>query len=130
MVSGFSFCIRPKENANRLDQGLNSSHRFHFISTITITLSVPPLCVHVYIVDHSRGWPEGSLFDSYLHQGVGEGATPCWLTLVEGDPKAPFSIAITQRCKGGRYSLLWITPLTLDPYLITLTGLNPGLYDH
>ena len=26
--------------------------------------------------DHSRGWPEGSLFDSLLHQGVGEGATP------------------------------------------------------
>ena len=26
--------------------------------------------------DHSRGWPEGSLFDSLPHQGVGEGATP------------------------------------------------------
>ena len=26
--------------------------------------------------DHSRGWPEGSLFDSLLHQGVREGATP------------------------------------------------------
>ena len=26
-------------------------------------------------------------------------------TLVEGDPKAPFSIATTQRCRGGRYSL-------------------------
>ena len=26
--------------------------------------------------DHSRGWPEGSLFDSLLHQSVGEGATP------------------------------------------------------
>ena len=26
--------------------------------------------------DHSRGWPEGSLFDSLQHQGVGEGATP------------------------------------------------------
>ena len=25
---------------------------------------------------NSRGWPEGSLFDSLLHQGVGEGATP------------------------------------------------------
>ena len=28
------------------------------------------------LVDHSGGWPEGSLFDSLLHQGVGEGATP------------------------------------------------------
>ena len=25
--------------------------------------------------DHSRGWPEGSLFNSLLHQGVGEGTT-------------------------------------------------------
>ena len=25
-------------------------------------------------------------------------------TVVEGDPKAPFSIATTPRCKGGRYS--------------------------
>ena len=26
--------------------------------------------------DHSRGWPEGSRFDSLLHQCVGEGANP------------------------------------------------------
>ena len=32
-------------------------------------------------------------------------------TLVEGDPKAPFSIAITLRCRGGRYSILRIAPL-------------------
>ncbi len=25
-------------------------------------------------------------------------------TVVEGDPKAPFSIATTPRCRGGRYS--------------------------
>ena len=25
--------------------------------------------------------------------------------LVEGDPKAPFSIATTPRCRGGRYSI-------------------------
>ena len=30
--------------------------------------------------------------------------------LVECDPKAPFSIATTQRCRGGRYSFLWIAP--------------------
>ena len=28
-------------------------------------------------------------------------------TLVEDDPKAPFSIATTPRCWGGRYSFLW-----------------------
>ena len=32
-------------------------------------------------------------------------------TLVEGDPKAPFSIAITPRCREGHYSFPWIAPL-------------------
>ena len=32
-------------------------------------------------------------------------------TLVEGDPKAAFSIATTQKCWGGRYSIPWIAPL-------------------
>ena len=32
-------------------------------------------------------------------------------TLVEGDPKAPFSIATTQRCRGGHYSIPGIAPL-------------------
>ena len=38
----------------------------------------------------------------------------CWhlnkvklATVVEGDPKAPFSIATTPRCRGGRYSFPW-----------------------
>ena len=41
------------------------------------------------------------------------------VTLVEGDPKTPFSIATTLRCRGGRYSI------TLDPYLIMLS-VKPG----
>ena len=32
-------------------------------------------------------------------------------TVVEGDQKAPFSIATTPRYNGGRYSYPWITPL-------------------
>ena len=32
-------------------------------------------------------------------------------TIVEGDPKAPFSIATTPRWRGGRYSIPWIAPL-------------------
>ena len=32
-------------------------------------------------------------------------------TVVEGDTKAPFSIAITPRLRGGRYSFPWIAPL-------------------
>ena len=32
-------------------------------------------------------------------------------TVVEGDQKAPFSIATTPRCRGDRYSFPWIAPL-------------------
>ena len=32
-------------------------------------------------------------------------------TIVKGDPKAPFSIATTPRCRGGRHSFPWISPL-------------------
>ena len=32
-------------------------------------------------------------------------------TVVEGDPKAPFSIATTPRCRGGHYSFPLIAPL-------------------
>ena len=31
-------------------------------------------------------------------------------TVVEGDQKAPFSIATTPQCRGGRYSFPWIAP--------------------
>ena len=33
------------------------------------------------------------------------------MTLVKGDPKAPFKIPTTLRCKGGHYSFPWIAPL-------------------
>ena len=31
-------------------------------------------------------------------------------TLVEGDPKGPFSIATTSSRRGGRYTIPWIAP--------------------
>ena len=34
-------------------------------------------------------------------------------TVVEGYPKAPFSIASTARFSGGRYSFPWFSPLSL-----------------
>ena len=67
------------------------------------------------------------------------------MTLVGGDPKAPFSIATTPRCRGGRYSIPRLLHFTLDPHLIMLRRnqvplieslvwldlvLNPGLPDH
>ena len=69
-------------------------------------------------------------------------------TVVEGDPKTPFSIATTLRCRRGRYSFPWIVPLypRYVPYNAVLSkevsstifkslvwldlGLNPGLPDH
>ena len=42
-------------------------------------------------------------------------------TIVEGNPKAPFSIATTPRRRGGRYSFPGLLYFTLDPYLIMLS---------
>ena len=53
-----------------------------------------------------------------------------WLTIVEGGQKAPFSIAITQKCMGGYYSFPWIAPLTLDPYLVILSFKQRGIKYH
>ena len=33
------------------------------------------------------------------------------VTIVEGDLKAPFSIATTPKCMGGRYSFPWVAPI-------------------
>ena len=48
-------------------------------------------------------------------------------TIVEGDPKAPFSIDITPSCKEERYSFPWIAPLYFDPYLIMLSAKQGGI---
>ena len=42
-------------------------------------------------------------------------------TVVEGDPKAPFSIATTPRYWGRCYSLPWIAPLYPEPCLLMLS---------
>ena len=52
-------------------------------------------------------------------------------TFVEDDPKAPFSIATTPRCRGQRYLIPWIA--SLYPLIFTWVwldlGLNHGLPD-
>ena len=42
------------------------------------------------------------------------------VTVVEGEQKAPFSIATTLRSRGGRYSFPWIAPLYpwYVPYIV------------
>ena len=37
-----------------------------------------------------------------------------WSTGVEGDLKAPFLVATTQRYREGHYPFPWIAPLALD----------------
>ena len=51
-------------------------------------------------------------------------------TIVEGNPKAPFSITSTPRCKGGRYSFPGLLYFTLDPYLIMLSVKQGGIKYH
>ena len=43
-----------------------------------------------------------------------------WLTIIEGNPKVPFSVSITPEFRGKHYSFPWIAPLILDPYLLIL----------
>ena len=50
--------------------------------------------------------------------------------MVEGNPKTPFSITNTPRCKGGRYSFPWMAPLTLDLDLIMLSVKQGGIKHH
>ena len=51
-----------------------------------------------------------------------------WPTVVEGDLKAPFSIATTPRYRGGCYPFPWIA--LLDPYLIMLSVKQRGIKYH
>ena len=51
-------------------------------------------------------------------------------TIVEGNPKAPFSIATTPRCRGRRYSFPELPYFTLDPYLIMLSVKQGGMKYH
>ena len=42
------------------------------------------------------------------------------VTLDEGDPKAPFTLATTLRCRGGFYSIPWIgllSPRSIPCYI-------------
>ena len=51
-------------------------------------------------------------------------------TIVEGNPKAPFSIATTPMCRGGRYSFPGLHYFTLDPYLMMLSVKQGGIKYH
>ena len=45
-------------------------------------------------------------------------------TVVEGDPKAPFSLGITTKCRRGRFSFPWIAPLY--PWSVSWLSVKQG----
>ena len=49
------------------------------------------------------------------------------MTIVEGDPNAPFSMATTPRCREGRHSFPRLLYFTLDPFLIMLSVKQVGI---
>ena len=51
-------------------------------------------------------------------------------TVVEGDPKPPFSIPTTPRYREGRFSFPVLLHLNLDPYLIMLSVKQGGIKYH
>ena len=79
MNSLFYYAINTNKDYKGVSKVLSSFANLYFNAYFMYKSNVY-LCVnYIYkskVGDHSRGWPEGSLFDSLLHQGVGEGATP------------------------------------------------------
>ena len=51
-------------------------------------------------------------------------------TIVEGDQKAPFSIATTLRCRGGATTFPGLLHFTLDMYLILVSVKQGGIKYH
>ena len=52
------------------------------------------------------------------------------MTVVEGDLKAPFSIATTLRYREGHYSFPGLLHFTLDPYFIMQSVKQSGIKYH
>ena len=50
-----------------------------------------------------------------------------WADYYRGRPEGSFSIANTPRCNGERYSFPWMAPLTLDSYLLIMSGMQGGI---
>ena len=53
-----------------------------------------------------------------------------FVNVIEGDPKAPFSIATTSRCREGRYAFPGLTNFILDLYFIMLSVKQGGIKYH
>ena len=92
-------------------------YKFLYINqSIYFTLCLS-ISVYIYLFHHHHHHHHLSL---YIYIYIVK------LTEVEGNSKAPFSIATTPRCRGRRYSFPGIDPLILDPYLIMLSVKQGG----
>ena len=61
-------------------------------------------CMYVYTHTHTHTHTHIYIY-IYIYKNVK------LATVVEGNPKAPFSMATTPRCREGRYSFSWIALL-------------------
>ena len=95
---------------------INRLQRFIIITTIVLFVSLFVVVVFFFFVFFFIACVQSTPIKDKLFQQISKLAT-----VVKGDQKAPFSIATTPRCRGGRYSFPWITPLYLHTYLILLS---------
>ena len=103
---------------NFVSQFWNSS--FHLFRPLnqTMCLTAHPNCLFCIFKDMFNPGRSDTTRFSYIYQIVSAVILIVWVsiyvklvTVVEGDLKAPFSIATTPRCRGGRYAFAWIAPL-------------------
>ena len=108
----------------------------HKLSTEFFNLSfdIPHTSTYVHIHVHKCIFAMYAHTRTHLHRYVWPHIDTltylCWLTIVEGNPKAPFSIATLSRCRRGHYSFPWVAPLTLDTHLIILSIKQGGIKYH
>ena len=109
----------------------------------SLSLSLSHLCMYVYIL-HSRFEYMNiyiyiivyiciyiySNWLCYIHKWERQSERQRWLTVVEGNPKSPFSIANRPTCIGGHDSFRSIAPLPFDSYLIMLNTKRGSIKYH
>ena len=89
-----------------------------------------------WIKDVRRSFMQAPEFDKHLKKAGGHivrnilNITIKLATVVEGYPKAPFSIATTLRCRRGRHFFPGLLHFTLETYLIMLSAKQGGIKYH
>ena len=103
VLIGFIFCFFGQNESQRMYKPVNVGLRYRIVRNTKVS----------------------------LHTNTSRKVKSKLATIVEGDPKAPYSIATTLRCRGGRYSILpGLLHFTLEPYLIMLSVKQGGIKFH